>query len=292
MSFSISFELFDTFDVARHSNHPVLLIGDEGIGKSEVIKEYANLQDLELNIIDLSLMNVEDFIGYSMNYSQNTFLHPNILPRSQSSTSHILVVKKINQCSDKIRNLAFQLLINRRIHRYTLPKSTFIIACMNASSSTHRLSEMESTIASHFLVLHVKPEPSYWLEWAIGKDIHPAVYRFVGHESFDFGQICPRKCVYISDLLKNMEREGWGYLKIERFLRSMIGDVTLPFMSHFETWYMISQKELHRDDIYEDSERGDIEIISHYGCKADQEEENASNDEYIPSSSNRSIRKI
>ena len=230
MPFSISYELTKTLNIARCSYIPVLLIGKQGIGKSEFLTEYANILEFELTILDLSLLRREDFTDYS--------IRPNLLnlPDSNSSKEHILVVKKLNQCSQDIQKLALQLLINRQFHTYRLPRNTFLVACMTTSDEGHSLSTIDPSMLSRFLTIPLKTDLKSWLIWSRNNDVHPIIQDYVQKTLFPFEKISPRTYVRISHILNSMDYYPWGRYEINSVIELILGDSAEDFISFMEKW--------------------------------------------------------
>ena len=243
MPFSISSQLSKTLDIARLSDLPVLLIGAHGIGKSEFLTNYAYQQGLELTILDLSLLEPTDLTGIPVILENKThYASPALLPDSQSTKPHMLVLEELNRCPLAMRQPCLQLLTARHLNEYTLPKNTFLVACMNPSDEEYDVDDLDPALSSRFLTLPIKPDPRSWLTWAKENHVHPAVQTFIKGVPTAFEHIPPRTWVYLSTLLYRMHEQGWSKEESKPIIQSILGDTAWEFFYSFFTGYNASSQ--------------------------------------------------
>ena len=272
MHFSLSSQLSETLDIARYSNIPVLLTGKEGIGKSEFLTEHANIRDLELTVLDLSLFRLEDFTAELM---KPTLMG---LPDSNSSKKHILVVKKLNQCSQDIQKISLRLLTNRQLHSYRLPQKIFLVACMTTDDEGHCLSTIDSSILSKFLTIPIKTDLQSWLRWSEENFVHPIIQAYVEQTLFPFEKISPRTYVHISHILKSMDLHTWNQTTINSIIESILGHCADHFLFFMREW--LSESHFN-DHIYRAEEN--LQIVKY---NFEHEED------YEPSYAIKTVRKL
>lgn len=133
-----------------------LLVGNQGIGKSSVIKQYA--QEHGLGFIDMRLglmADPGDLTG--MPYVKDGRMHyavPSILPTSGRG---ILFIDELNRATRMLLQAVFQLVLDGRIGEYVLPEGWSIITAMNPATDNFIVTDIaDDALKSRFL--HIKLE--------------------------------------------------------------------------------------------------------------------------------------
>ena len=283
MPFSISSQLSKTLDIARFSDLPVLLIGKQGIGKSEFLREYADIRNFESTVLDLSLLRAEDFAVSSLKPSLIN------LPNSSSSKQHIIVVKKLNKCEPHIQKLFLQLLITRQIHAYQLPKKTFVVACITTNDVGTCLSTIDSSTLSKFIALPLKADVQSWLRWSEYNNVHPIIQAYVQEKVLPFEKISPRTYVYVSRILKTINYQLGDQSTINSIIESILGNDAQDFIYFMEEWILF--KNCSESTCIDESK--DIQVItdSTYD-EGNDEDQNTQYVDYSPSYAKRTNRKM
>ena len=105
-------------------NRPVFLWGAPGIGKSDIVKQIADEQDREVVDVRLSLWEPTDIKGIPFfNPESHTMMWapPIELPSDPESTA-VLFLDELNSAAPATQAAAYQLILNRRVGTYILPK--------------------------------------------------------------------------------------------------------------------------------------------------------------------------
>lgn len=197
--------LKDVLKVAYRARRPVLVEGETGIGKSEIIHEVANELGLECLILDLSLLEPPDLVGLPVIESGRTrFATPSSLPTDGVG---ILMLEELNRAERYIQQPALQLLTARKLHEYTLPPGWSVCAAINPEEGDYQVSQLDPAMRARFLYLSVYADLQSWLLWARANQIHPAILHIAqNHEQF-LQEVPPRSWSYVSDLLTAMNTE-------------------------------------------------------------------------------------
>jgi len=197
--------LKDVLRVAYRANRPVLMEGETGIGKSEIIHEVAQELGIMCQILDLSLLEPPDLVGLPVIESGRTrFATPSSLPTEGSG---ILMLEELNRAERYIQQPALQLLTARKLHEYTLPAGWSVCAAINPEEGDYQVSPLDPAMRARFLYLSVFAERAAWINWARAHQVHPAVLRVAdSHEQF-LEHVPPRTWTYVSDTLKAMSPE-------------------------------------------------------------------------------------
>lgn len=113
-------ELKDLIKLCFHADQPLLIEGDTGIGKSEVVMKTAQEMSIDCTVLDLTLMEPVDLIGMpKVTDNYVTYVPPGTLPTGGQG---ILFLDEINRAGKPMQNASLQLLSARRLNQYSLPK--------------------------------------------------------------------------------------------------------------------------------------------------------------------------
>ena len=112
---------------------PIMVWGAPGIGKSDIIKQIGNDSKRKVIDIRLPLWEPTDIKGIPyFNSKKNTmeWAPPAELPSDPKSKA-ILFLDELNSAPPSVQAAAYQLILNRRVGQYYLPKGVSIVAAGN-----------------------------------------------------------------------------------------------------------------------------------------------------------------
>ena len=192
---------------------PVFMWGPPGIGKSDIVKQIGEEQDREVIDARLSLWEPTDIKGIPYyNSTENTmsWAPPAELPTDPESTA-ILFLDELNSAAPATQAAAFQLVLNRRVGTYVLPKGVSIVAAGNRETDKGVTYRMPSPLANRFVHIELKTDYEDWLNWATLNKVHEQVVGYVGfakQDLYDFDPksssrafATPRSWSFVSELL-------------------------------------------------------------------------------------------
>jgi len=192
---------------------PVFLWGAPGIGKSDIVKQIGD--ELEREVIDvrLALWEPTDIKGipyYNSDMGTMTWAPPAELPTDPDSTA-ILFLDELNSAAPATQAAAYQLILNRRVGTYFLPKGVSIVAAGNRETDKGVTYRMPAPLANRFLHLELKTDYEDWLNWATSNKVHEQVVgylSFAKQDLYDFDPrsssrafATPRSWSFVSELL-------------------------------------------------------------------------------------------
>ena len=173
---------------------PVFLWGAPGIGKSDIVKQIGQEQDREVIDVRLSLWEPTDIKGipyYNSDMGTMTWAPPSELPQDPESTA-ILFLDELNSAAPATQAAAYQLILNRRVGTYVLPKGVAIIAAGNRETDKGVTYRMPAPLANRFLHLELKHSFDDWLQWATTNKVHEQVVGYLGFAKQDLYDFDPR----------------------------------------------------------------------------------------------------
>jgi hypothetical protein len=192
---------------------PLFLWGAPGIGKSDIVKQIGEEQGREVIDVRLSLWEPTDIKGipyYNSVENTMTWAPPAELPTDPDSTA-ILFLDELNSAAPATQAAAFQLVLNRRVGTYKLPKGVSIVAAGNRETDKGVTYRMPSPLANRFVHLELRTDFEDWHQWAVNNRIHEQVVGYIGFakgDLYDFDPksasksfATPRSWSFVSDLL-------------------------------------------------------------------------------------------
>jgi hypothetical protein len=194
---------------------PVFLWGAPGIGKSDIVKQIGDEQDRDVIDVRLSLWEPTDIKGipyYNSDSGTMTWAPPSELPTDKDSTA-ILFLDELNSAAPATQAAAYQLILNRRVGTYTLPKGVSIVAAGNRETDKGVTYRMPAPLANRFLHLELRTDFEDWLNWATSNKVHEQVVGYLGfakQDLYDFDPrsssrafATPRSWSFVSELLSD-----------------------------------------------------------------------------------------
>ncbi len=227
---------------AIQKRRPVFLWGPPGIGKSDIVKQIGESEGREVIDIRLPLWEPTDIKGipyYNSDSKTMVWAPPAELPSDPDSTA-IIFLDELNSAPPAVQAAAYQLVLNRRVGTYILPKGVDIVAAGNRDGDKGVTYRMPAPLANRFLHLEAKVDFDDFQEWAVNNNIHPEVVGYVGfakQDLYDFDPkssskafATPRSWVFVSDLLKDDDTDTDTLTDL---VAGAIGDgLAVKFMAH------------------------------------------------------------
>lgn len=194
---------------------PAMIWGPPGIGKSELIAELG--ADTGRPVIDMRLLLLEptDIKGipyFDPETKTMKWATPADLPQEGTSLSNaILFLDEINAAPPSVQAAAYQLILNRRVGEYHLPKGVSMVCAGNRDSDKGVTYRMPSPLANRLVHMTMLPNFEDWQKWAIANKVNADVVGFLTHhkqhlftfdaKSADKAFATPRSWVFVSQLL-------------------------------------------------------------------------------------------
>jgi len=194
---------------------PVFMWGPPGIGKSDIVKQIGDEFVREVIDVRLSLWEPTDIKGipyYNAQANTMTWAPPSELPTDPDSTA-ILFLDELNSAAPATQAAAYQLILNRRVGTYVLPKGVSIVAAGNRETDKGVTYRMPAPLANRFLHIELRSDYEDWNQWATLNKIHEQVVGYIGfakQDLYDFDPksasrsfATPRSWSFVSELLED-----------------------------------------------------------------------------------------
>ena len=215
-------------NVVYRTSLPLLLEGPTGIGKSQIVELFTKQEDLDLVILDLSLLEPPDLIGLPVIENNRTrYATPASLPQSGKG---ILMLEELNRAETPVMQPALQLLSARRLNDYILPEGWLCVAAINPEDEDYLVNVLDPALRSRFMQLRVTAETASWLKWAEDNAVHPVILDIVRFNPDVFAAASPRSWDYASRVISELTADE---LADENLLLSVLcGYLPFPWAVH------------------------------------------------------------
>ena len=180
---SIDFATFNA--VVPHvidAGFPVLIRGRHGIGKSEVVYQFAKEQNLPVVERRASQMTEGDLMGLPSIDGESTRWNAPDWLKEACDNGVVLFLDEVDRATMEVRQGIFELTDSRKLNGWHLHPKTRIFAAVNggehAGASSYQVGEMDPAELDRWTVFDVEPTVSDWLTWSKDK-VNGLVWDFV-----------------------------------------------------------------------------------------------------------------
>ncbi|MEJ2855732.1 MULTISPECIES: ATP-binding protein [unclassified Saccharothrix] len=149
---------------------PVFLWGSPGIGKSSLVRAFAESLGLECVTMLGTQLAPEDLIGVpELVDGRSRFAPPEVIARDEP---YCLFLDELNASSPEVQKAFYSLILDRRIGSYELPAGSVVIGAGNRATDNALARPMPSALVNRMVHLHLQASAKDWLEWAGGAGVH------------------------------------------------------------------------------------------------------------------------
>ena len=162
------------------ANQNIMLVGNHGIGKSEILTEYFSAKGMKVVPLFLGQMSDPgDLIGIP-NRNETTgktdFMPPYWFPLDGQPI--VLFLDELNRARPEVLQTIMDLALNRKLAGRSLPEGSRIISAVNAGDQ-YQLTDLDPALVSRFNVVTFRPTVQEWLLWAEKVGVDARVRDFI-----------------------------------------------------------------------------------------------------------------
>ena len=172
-------ELHKLLDITP-ADQNIMLVGNHGIGKSEILTEYFSAKGMKVVALFLGQMSDPgDLIGIP-NRNESTgktdFMPPYWFPLDGEPI--VLFLDELNRARPEVLQTIMDLALNRKLAGRSLPEGSRIISAVNEGDQ-YQLTDLDPALVSRFNVVNFRPTTQEWLLWADKAGVDARVLDFI-----------------------------------------------------------------------------------------------------------------
>lgn len=202
-------ELLSLLDITP-ADQNLMLVGNHGIGKSEILTEYFSGKGMKVVPLFLGQMSDPgDLIGIP-NRNDTTgkteFMPPYWFPLDGKPV--VLFLDELNRARPEVLQTIMDLALNRTLAGRRLPDGSRIISAVNAGDQ-YQLTDLDPALVSRFNVVTFRPTAQEWLLWADRVGVDARVRDFIRENPMWLDKNPDAKEGADTGLDKTPDRRGW-----------------------------------------------------------------------------------
>ncbi len=170
---------FHSADTGHHT--PVMLWGPPGVGKSQMVTQVAEKNQVPVIDIRLSQMEPSDLRGIPFRIENSVeWAVPSMLPNAERhGLKGILFLDEITSAPPSVSAAAYQLILDRKLGNYEVPEGWAIFAAGNRQGDRGVTYTMPAPLANRFSHYDVDVNLDDWVAWAWDQGINERVIAFL-----------------------------------------------------------------------------------------------------------------
>ena len=202
-------ELIELLDITP-ADQNIMLVGDHGIGKSEILTEYFSAKGMKVVPLFLGQMSDPgDLIGIpnrNETSGKTEFMPPYWFPLDGKPI--VLFLDELNRARPEVLQTILDLALNRKLAGRSLPEGSRIISAVNAGDQ-YQLTDLDPALVSRFNVVGFRPTAQEWLLWAEQAGVDTRVRDFIRENPQWLDKDPDAKEGADTGLDKTPDRRGW-----------------------------------------------------------------------------------
>lgn len=202
-------ELFSLLDITP-SDQNLMLVGNHGIGKSEILTEYFSGKGMKVVPLFLGQMSDPgDLIGIpnrNNTTGKTEFMPPYWFPLDGKPI--VLFLDELNRARPEVLQTIMDLALNRTLAGRKLPDGSRIISAVN-DGGQYQLTDLDPALVSRFNVVTFRPTTQEWLLWADKVGVDARVRDFIRENPIWLDKNPDAKEGVDTGLDKTPDRRAW-----------------------------------------------------------------------------------
>ncbi len=200
---AVDFKTFNSFvHMIADSRYPVMIRGRHGVGKSELVYQFAEKKGLPVVERRASQMSEGDLVGLPVIDGDSTAWNPPDWYKRACSEAVVLFMDEIDRATTEVRQGFFQLADSRQLNGHRLHPDTLLFAAVNGGihAAQYQVNDMDPAELDRWTVFDVEPSVEDWIDYAKDR-CNPILVDFIRHnkahlehtKEFEPGKVYPSR---------------------------------------------------------------------------------------------------
>jgi AAA domain (dynein-related subfamily) len=166
---------------AASAHTPLMLWGPPGVGKSQIVAQIAARHGVPLIDVRLAQMEPTDLRGIPFRDGRHVIWSvPAVLPdHERHGARGILFLDEITSAVPTVTAAAYQLILDRRLGEYEVPRGWVIFAAGNRQGDRGVTFQMPAPLANRFVHFEIEPDLDDWVAWGHRNGIDDRIIAFL-----------------------------------------------------------------------------------------------------------------
>jgi len=165
-----------------------LFTGPAGVGKSEIVQQWANENKLPFVDLRIAYMESPDLIGYPLIVNENgkqktVHVTPEFWPTEGEG---LLLLEEPNRGTTSVLNTLMQLLTDRKVHKYTLPEGWIVAGCINPENEVYDVNTMDAALKNRFAIFDIDYDKNTFVKHMLETNYEKNIVDFVESGNWSF----------------------------------------------------------------------------------------------------------
>lgn len=188
-------KIYTVMDLAReavkrgHRYNP-LFAGPPGLGKSEIVQAWCKENGYDFVDLRAAYLEAPDLIGFpsiELVNGKRVTCHntPEFWPQDPEWKG-VILLDEVNRGTTSVMNTMMQLLTDRKVHNYVLPKGAIIVGCINPEDSNNDVNAMDSALKDRFQTFDVGYDKKDFVKFTKERNWDKSIPQFIESGAWTF----------------------------------------------------------------------------------------------------------
>ncbi len=157
----------------------ILLLSAPGVGKSDIVREAAAEEGLEVRSLLGTQIAPEDVSGIPRIINERSVFCPPRILLPENPKPFCLFLDEFPAAAPDVQKALYSLLLERRLGEHQLPEGTWVIAAGNRHEDRALVRQMSSALINRTFIINVRADVKQWLVWAQKNRIRKEIISFI-----------------------------------------------------------------------------------------------------------------
>lgn len=183
---------------ALGAEQSLLLLSPPGVGKSDIVRQAAELGGLECRSLLGTQIAPEDVSGIPRIVGERSVFCPPRVLLPETDTPFCLFLDELPACAPDVQKAFYSLLLERRLGEHPLPRGTWVVAAGNRSEDRALVRSVSSALINRVFTIEIRVDIKEWLIWAKENGVRSEILAFIVYVPTALQREVPREPVPFS----------------------------------------------------------------------------------------------